>query len=340
MRKITLSIIAVALATTLAACGSGGEKTEMTTTNNPSLATTAAIIAGPETPRYTLTLLDGAESSYAIALNDSGQVVGNYLDADRHLNAFSWQGMTITSVVDNGQVSRVNKHGQIVGWRDLGQSEAFLFEADGEMIRLNTLGGASQALAINDSGQTAGRITLGAEKAFADQNGAMQFIAEGVDGYAIAMNNVGDVLIKAVAGNSCRTLLWQHGTLTDLGNLGGTLTQGRDLNDAGQVVGWAQTASGDYHPFSWEDGVMTDLSAYTGDFGAAVAINEAGTILLKASAVDGERNLLLENGILTDLGNFGSRYAVANDLNERGQIVGWMADDSGTMHAFLATPKE
>lgn len=341
MKRMTRILTTMALGAVLTACGGGGGGSqEMAAENDSSsLAQKAVVIAGPDTPLYTMTLLDLDENSYAIALNDSGQIIGHYLDEDRQLNAFHWQENTVKTVVNNGQVSSINKHGQIVGWQDLSQSEAFLYEADGKMVRLNTLGGASRALAINDSGQTAGRITLGTEKSFVDQNGAMQFIAKEIEGYAIAMNNVGDVLILEVNGSNGRTLLWRHDSLTDLGDLGGALTMGRDINDAGQVVGWAQTASGDYHPFLWEDGVLTDLSAHTGNFGAAVAINDAGVILLKASDINGERNLLLDKGVLTDLGNFGSSYAVANDLNSRGQIVGWMADATGVMHAFLATPK-
>jgi probable HAF family extracellular repeat protein len=342
MKRMTYIMTVMALVTVLTACGGGGggESQEMVAaTDSAPVARIAAVIAGPETALYTISLLDSSENSYAIALNDAGQIIGHYSDANRQLSAFSWQDNTVKTVVNNGQVSRINNHGQIVGWQDLAQSEAFLYEADGKMVQLNTLGGASRALAINDSGQTAGRITLGTEKSFVDQNGAMQFIAKEIDGYAIAMNNNGDVLILEVKGNSSRTLLWRNGSLTDLGDFGGALTMGRDINDAGQVVGWAQTASGDYHPFLWDDGVMTDLSTYTGNFGAAVAINEAGVMLLKASDMKGERNLLLDHGTVTDLGNFGSSYAVANDLNSRGQIVGWMADARGVMHAFLATPK-
>lgn len=342
MKRMTCMITAMALGAMLAACGGGGgggSQETATASDNLPPARTATVMAGPDTPLYTVTLLDIAKNSYAVALNDAGQIIGHYREAGDQLNAFQWQENTVKTVVINGQVSRINNRGQIVGWQDLGQSEAFLCEADGKMVRLNALGGASRALAVNDSGQTAGRITLGTEKSFVDQGGAMQFIAQEIDGYATAMNNVGDVLIWEVTGSSSRTLLWRHDSLTDLGDLGGALTMGRDINDAGQVVGWAQTASGDYHPFLWEGGVMTDLSVYTGSFGAAVAINEAGVILLKTSDMNGERNLLLDHGVLADLGNFGSSYAVANDLNNRGQIVGWMADAAGVMHAFLATPK-
>lgn len=342
MKRMTCIMTALALGTMLTACGggSGGESQELAAANDSApLVRMAAVIAGPETLQHTITLLDTVENSYAIALNDAGQIIGHYSDADSQLNAFQWQGNAVKTIVTNGQVSRINNRGQIVGWQDLAQSEAFLYEADGKMVRLNTLGGASRALAINDAGQTAGRITLGTEKSFVDQNGAMQFIAKEIDGYATAMNNNGDVLILEVKGNSCRTLLWRNDTLTDLGDFGGALTMGRDINDAGQIVGWAQTVSGDYHPFLWDNGVLTDLSTFTGNFGAAVAINELGVILLKASDMKGERTLLLDHGVVTDLGNFGSSYAVANDLNNRGQIVGWMADAAGVMHAFLATPK-
>ncbi|MDO9080391.1 MAG: hypothetical protein Q7U44_06280 [Desulfuromonadales bacterium] len=342
MKRMTSMILSMVLATMLTACGGGGgSESPANPTESSSFAATsaAAVIDGPDTALYTVSLLAIASSSYAVALNDSGQVIGHYLDAEQQINAFQWQDKTVKTVVSGGEVRRINNRGQIVGWQKLGQSEAFLYEADGEMIRLNKLGGASQAMAINDSGQTAGRITRGGDKAYVDQSGVMQLIANEIDGYAIAMNNLGDVLIQAISGSGCRTLIWRQGVLTDLGDFGGELTVGRDMNDAGQVVGWAQTASGDYHPFLWENGVLHDLSIYTGNFGAAVAINEAGVILLKASDVTGERNLLLNHGVVTDLANFGSTYAVVNDLNSQGQIVGWMADAAGVMHAFLATPK-
>lgn len=340
MKRITWIITAMAMGTILTGCGGGGGGEETVAVNeNSAVVRTANVSAGPDAPLHTITLLGTAEGSYAVALNDAGQVIGHYVDANQQLHAFQWEENTLKTVMPNGQVRRINNRGQIAGWRDSGQSEAFIYEADGKIVWLNALDGASQALAINDSGQTAGRVTLGTEKSFIDQNGAMKLIASGINGYATAMNNVGDILINEVKGDSCRTLLWRHDTLTDLGDLGGTLTIGRDLNDAGQIVGWAQTASGEYHPFLWEEGVMTDLSAYTGNFGAAVAISEAGVILLKASTLTSEFNLLLDNGVVTDLGNFGSSYAVVNDLNNHGQIVGWMADAAGVIRAFLATPK-
>lgn len=46
-------------------------------------------------------------------------------------------------------------------------------------------------------------------------------------------------------------------SVTDLGTLGGDGTaQAFGINEAGQVVGYATTASLKYHAFLWEDGVM------------------------------------------------------------------------------------
>lgn len=259
----------------LSACAGGGsEPQDITAPTSSSPISAAAVIAGPASTDYRIELVAiPAGESYAISLNDHGEVIGNYLDAGRRSHTFQWRGTSVAPLAAGAQ---------------------------SELI---------------DLGGTAG-------------------------GERIATNSRGDVLVKEIVGAGCRTLVRINGQVSDIGNLGGAITLGRDINDAGQVVGWGMTAGGEYHPFVWQNGVMTDLSRHTGSFGAAVAIDEAGTILLKSSDLHGDRNLLLSgDGNLTDLGNFGSSYAVVNDLNNRGQIVGWMADANGLIKAFLATPK-
>jgi probable HAF family extracellular repeat protein/YD repeat-containing protein len=349
MKKMSLIIAIITAALSLSACGGGGgggggeganpasgqasipQNTEL----SPALAT------GPSSTAYDITLLGAFDGdSYAVALNDASQVIGNFTDRSGRINAFIWDAGVTRTIVTTGQASRINNLGQVVGWMEPnGHPEAYVYEGAGQVYRLNTIGGSSQALAINDSGLTAGRIINGGESAFLEDNGNLQVIAQELDGYAIAMNNVGQVLIKRLDANGFRTLLWQNGTLTDLGTLGGAETQGRDINDAGQIVGWSQTANGQRHAFLWENGAMVDLAPLAGEFSAAVAINDQGQILLKDSDLLESRNLLYENGEVTDLGNFGADYAVANDLNDRGEIVGWLATASGTSQAFLARPK-
>jgi probable HAF family extracellular repeat protein len=345
MKKICILISTLLLTLTLSACGGGGggggAASPASTPNNDALTIAPAPEAGPSSSAYDITLLGSfAGSSFAVALNDASQVTGNYTEQSGRINAFIWENGSVKTVVTGAQASQINNLGQVVGWMEPnGHPEAYVYEGAGQVYRLNTVGGSSQALDINDSGQTAGRITNGGESAFLEDNGSLRLIAQELDGYAIAMNNVGQVLIKRLDADGFRTLLWQNGTLTDLGSLGGAETQGRDINDAGQIVGWSQTANGQRHAFLWENGTMVDLAPLAGEFSAAVAINDQGQILLKASDLLESRNLLYENGEVTDLGNFGADYAVANDLNNRGEIVGWLATASGASQAFLARPK-
>jgi probable HAF family extracellular repeat protein len=52
--------------------------------------------------------------------------------------------------------------------------------------------------------------------------------------------------------------------MTDLGTLGGTNSEAVAINEAGQIIGWANTTAGLIHAFVWENGVMT-LGSLTGD---------------------------------------------------------------------------
>lgn len=347
MKTSALLTSTITLALLLAACGGGGGESASPNTGQPTENSVqvagSALSTVPADFPYRVTLLGTlGGDSYAVAVNDLGQVAGNYLDRNDNPNGFIWQLGTMRSVMLSGQASAINNQGQVVGWRETtGQPEAFRYDSDGRSYLLNTGGGASRALAINEAGQAAGRLSNASEQAFVEDKGNLQIISGEVNGYAVAMNNVGQVLVKALTAGGFRTLLWENGVMTDLGNLGGPCTQGQDLNDAGQVVGWAQTAAGEYHAFLWEHGVMTDLAPFlVGNFNAAIAINNQGLILLKSSTPAGEHTFLYQNGQVSDLGNFGSNYAVATDLNINGQIVGWLATDSGVIRAFLATPKQ
>src|SRR5262249_3831228 len=99
---------------------------------------------------------------------------------------------------------------------------AYLF-ADGVTTDLGTLGGDSEAVALNDSDVVVGRSRIGSgtvEHAFRYENGAM----------------------------------------LDLGTLGGPSSAALGVHSNGDVVGWADTAAEGPHAFIWRNGSMTDLN--------------------------------------------------------------------------------
>lgn len=328
----------------LAACGGGGGNQEQPTSAVPQETkesvndTTYRFEAG--STAYSLQLLGTlGEDSYAVALNDASQIVGNYLDTAGRVNAFFWENGTMRPLATSAHAEEINSRGEVVGWLEpSGLPEAFHATGSGQVQKLSLVSGATQALTINDQGSIAGRIGQSEETPFLTSGGQVRTLAADFHGYAIAMNDAGQILLKKLTADGFRTLLWENGTLTDLGDFGGKCTQGLDINEIGQVVGWSQTASGDYHAFLWQDGVMTDLVGIAGNFSSAVAINDHGEILIKFSDLRGQGNLLITADGSIDLGNFGSSYAVANDLNNRSEIAGWLLDQTGKLQAFLATP--
>ena len=97
-------------------------------------------------------------------------------------------------------------------------------------------------------------------------------------------------------------------TLTDLGTLGGGSTAfAYDINEAGQVVGYATTADLKYHAFLWTDGVMADLGTFpTGSLSKAFGVNNLGQAV--GYAFDGSvaggatnRGFLADGGPLINL---------------------------------------
>ena len=78
---------------------------------------------------------------------------------------------------------------------------------------------------------------------------------------------------------------YDHGVLadllysvTDLGTLSGSSTQGIGINNAGQVTGDSQTVTGQNHAFLYSGGQMLDLGTLGGDLSAGEGINNAGQV--------------------------------------------------------------
>jgi len=145
--------------------------------------------------------------------------------------------------------------------------------------------------------------------------------------------------------------LWDKGTLSDLGTLGGTFGFAQALNDAGEIAG-AATNQGDgaLLPFFWKNGAMTNLGTLNGEpCSTAQGMNSRGQVVgVSANCTLGGNAWLWENGgPLIDLNTLVAPSSlaleIAENINDRGEIAGLgrppgcdEAFDCG--HAFVLIP--
>ena len=145
-----------------------------------------------------------------------------------------------------------------------------------------------------------------------------------------------------VQGSSfVHAMLNDHGSVLDLGTLGGTQSLARAVNALGTVVGWAYPPGlAVQHAFLWRNGVMTDLGTFGGGISDAHDINDAGIVVGSAfDAQDSERAFWWKDGVLHDVGTLGGSQSRAFAVNSQDDIVGMAAVPSDEeFHAFLGKP--
>ncbi len=268
----------------------------------------------------------------------------------------------------------INNRNFVVGWADLpgGATHAFLVRpedgyfysdqdfdgVDDFMIDLGTLGSISDsvsaATAVNDAGEVTGySYTMSMPEGVTDGATRAAYHAFLITPLDTDDDGEPDQWF-ADAGSGVNALM------VDLGTLGGYNSWGRDINNAGQIVGEADTARSDTavastHAFLWQDGQMTDLGTLGGDFSAASGINDDGVIVGWASDADGKRRAFVyRDGQMYNLNDLVCTRTAegltivpnivlteARDINVNGWIVGWgtvRGSDTQENRGFLLIP--
>jgi len=289
-------------------------------------------------PAYSITDLGtlGGTISYALGINNSGQVVGySCMAGNAVYQAFLYSGGTMTNLGTLGGnyswANAINNNGQVVGWsytgviypapyyyynngyeyvayQNIPQTHAFLYSG-GTMTDLGVFGvstadgssvyGQSYAYGINDSGQ--------------------------IVGYA------------NTSTGSYDSFLYSNGELDDLDTISGNQSfSAYGINNGGVVVGAANVGNVN-GPVSLKNGIISYLGTLGGYGGFAQCINNKGQVTGYSYTAGNVANhgFLYSGGPLVDLGTLGGSWCYPQGINNSGQVVGYSVTASNFEHAFL-----
>ena len=269
----------------------------------------------------------GGDNSYSYGINGAGQAVGA-----SHTGAYDYFGSPIfhaflynktgplqdlgTLGGDNSYGEAINAFGTFVGQSDTAAQNSIAFV--GSKSGLSAVPGlgtqGSEAFAINSHGQIVGQAYTASydPQAFLYSGGMITNLgvfAGGQQSAAFSITDNGFIVGSADVQNFSdptspysHACLFNHGSLTDLGTLGGNRSGAYGVNVFQQIVGYADRQStGNPQAFIYQNGVIQNLNDMV-PTGTALHLDQA------------------------------------NAINNSGQIVGYGSLSSGATHGFLLTP--
>jgi uncharacterized membrane protein len=243
----------------------------------------------------------------------------------------------------------INEDGDVVGYYaacTLGPNQAFLWTADAGLVTLD-IPGATESTAQDICGEW----IVGYFNDPSDQFNNLALLRDGSDlivipppeGTFSVAHAVNDLQGIVVGSTALGGFVWRDGELTTMGPFAPGAAQPMDVNDAGQVVGWAGSTAPS-HPtargFIWEEGAVTMLPAIPDGVTSAIsAINNRGQAV-GSGLVSPEdivaRPFLWTNEEMVSLGSLpGYDWCGAADINDHSAVIGNCTDDDETDATFL-----
>jgi probable HAF family extracellular repeat protein len=255
---------------------------------------------------------------------------------------FVWQAGSMRPLPtlggNNGFATGSNDQGQVVGWAEntvhdptcVGRHQVLQFRAvvwgpgQGQLRELPPLAGdtVTAATAINDRGQVVG---------------------------------ISGICDRAVGRFSAiHAVLWERGSVADIGNLGGVAwNTPMAINQTGDVVGFSNVSAAaggafDAQAFLWtRRGGIRPLGTLPGDvYSQALGINVRRQVVGTSCSAGFAscRAFLWQDGVMTDLNalvapGYSDYLYSANDINDFGAITGQAVEQgSGAYVSFVASP--
>jgi probable HAF family extracellular repeat protein len=319
-----------------------------------------------------LGVVPGTAHSFAWDVNGRGQVAGysyNLSDSGEETSprAFLWKKGTLKPLPaaggDESLAYGLTRDGRtVVGEAETpdGNRHAALWR-DGAVRDMGTLPGdeSSYVSDISDDGRVIAGTSFtpeGVGRAVRWADGAIRRIGtlpgrEQSDTWAVNSRRqiVGVAFNVAEDGSETdrQAWVWKHGELTALpGLVEGGHSLAANLNERGEVVGWAEAAGGSRRAVVWRKGRVRNLGTLGGRTDSeAYGIDSHGDVVGRAFDRDaaGEpvrsRAFLWRRGRMIDLnasipGRLGWRLLGAYEINDRDQIVG-EGEHHGARRAFL-----
>ena len=244
--------------------------------------------------------------SFPEAMNNAGNVVGDFTTQLDNTNAVQWTGGTTTTDLSNAINTATGFGG-----------------GDGEDTVANGINDNGLAVVTLTEGNIEDGLTVQGNTATALPGlpgGGSRF---GTNANPIAVNN--NNLIVGSAQDSAGQQVaaeWQNGKITNLGGLPGSSgTEALAVNSSGLAVG--ASTLGNEHAVEFVNGKAVDLNVGGNGDAMAKAVNDSGVIV----GTDGNDAFASANGKYVNLNtlipaNSGVTLAIANGINANGVIVG------------------